>query len=177
VTGWRWVFASAAEFSNPLALAREGTPLGLSAKAEHRLAAAEVALIVAEIWFSPTTSGTEAALILAGAVAKGAFHAGAISVLAEREVAVTRIVATSDGALNAAVLAAGIATGRVVHAALPKAVVHPAAIFPEAFLSQPRQSAWISPGVPRCRRSKELPRTPSRARKSPGRPSFEDKSP
>lgn len=57
------------------------------------------------------------ALIVTGAVAKGPFHAGALSVLAERGVPVASVVGTSAGALNAAVFAAGVATGRVKHAA------------------------------------------------------------
>jgi NTE family protein len=57
------------------------------------------------------------ALIITGAVAKGPFHAGALSVVARRAVSVRSIVGTSAGALNAAVFAAGIVTGRVKHAA------------------------------------------------------------
>ena len=57
-----------------------------------------------------TASGS--ALILPGAVAKGAYEAGVISVLAERKVPITRIVATSSGALNAVAYAAGIRAGR-----------------------------------------------------------------
>jgi NTE family protein len=57
------------------------------------------------------------AVIITGAVAKGPFHAGALSVLAKRGMPVASVVGTSAGALNAAVFAAGIATGRVEHAA------------------------------------------------------------
>jgi len=57
------------------------------------------------------------ALILTGAVAKGPFHAGALSVLAQRSIPVASVVGTSAGALNAAVMAAGFVTGRVKHAA------------------------------------------------------------
>ena len=57
------------------------------------------------------------ALIITGAVAKGPFHAGVLSVLASRGVPVASVVGTSAGALNAAVFAAGVATGRVEHAA------------------------------------------------------------
>jgi NTE family protein len=57
------------------------------------------------------------AVIITGAVAKGPFHAGALSVLAERALPVASVVGTSAGALNAAVFAAGVATGRVKHAA------------------------------------------------------------
>lgn len=51
------------------------------------------------------------ALVLAGAVAKGAFEAGVLSVLAERGIAIDAIVATSAGALNAAVYATGVRFG------------------------------------------------------------------
>jgi NTE family protein len=57
------------------------------------------------------------ALIITGAVAKGPFHAGALSVLADRRLPVASVVGTSAGALNAAVFAAGVAVGRVKHAA------------------------------------------------------------
>lgn len=52
------------------------------------------------------------ALVLAGAVAKGAFEAGVLSVLVERGVAIDAIVATSAGALNAAVFATGVRFGQ-----------------------------------------------------------------
>ncbi len=48
-------------------------------------------------------------LVLAGAVAKGAFEIGAAQVLAQRPYGITRIAATSSGALNAAILGAGLA--------------------------------------------------------------------
>jgi NTE family protein len=51
------------------------------------------------------------ALILPGAVSKGAYEAGVISVLAERGVQIDRIVATSSGALNGVAYAAGIRAG------------------------------------------------------------------
>ena len=57
------------------------------------------------------------AVIITGAVAKGPFHAGALTVLAERAMPVASVVGTSAGALNATVFAAGVATGRVKHAA------------------------------------------------------------
>jgi NTE family protein len=57
------------------------------------------------------------ALIITGAVAKGPFHAGVLSVLASRAVPIASVFGTSAGALNAAVVAAGVATGRVRHAA------------------------------------------------------------
>jgi NTE family protein len=55
--------------------------------------------------------------VLAGAVAKGAFHAGVLSVIAELGIRVTRIVATSAGALTGCVYAAGIRAGRETDAA------------------------------------------------------------
>ncbi|MGO9838561.1 MAG: patatin-like phospholipase family protein [Polyangiaceae bacterium] len=57
------------------------------------------------------------ALVLSGAVAKGAFSVGAIGVFAARGWPIRRIAATSSGALTAAVLGAGIATGRLQYAA------------------------------------------------------------
>jgi len=51
------------------------------------------------------------ALVLAGAVAKGAFEAGVLSMLVERGVTIDAIVATSAGALNAAVFATGVRFG------------------------------------------------------------------
>jgi len=51
------------------------------------------------------------ALILPGAVAKGAYEAGVISILTERNVKIHRIVATSSGALNAVAYAAAIRAG------------------------------------------------------------------
>lgn len=53
------------------------------------------------------------AVVLAGAVAKGAFEAGAIQALAEANVQIVRIVASSSGALNGAVLAGAIRSGMV----------------------------------------------------------------
>jgi predicted acylesterase/phospholipase RssA len=57
------------------------------------------------------------ALVLSGAVAKGAFEAGVISGLAEQGITFDTIVGTSAGALNGAVTAAGLAGGRVREAA------------------------------------------------------------
>lgn len=57
------------------------------------------------------------AVILAGAVAKGAFEAGALSVIAEKVPDVTVVVATSAGALNGTVYAAGLRYGRAPLAA------------------------------------------------------------
>jgi NTE family protein len=51
------------------------------------------------------------AVILPGAVAKGAFAAGVLKVLAEQDLEVTRIVATSSGALNAALYASYLRRG------------------------------------------------------------------
>lgn len=62
--------------------------------------------------------GTEkAALVLAGAVAKGAFEAGVTSELATRGIVFDRFVGTSAGALSATLLAAGAAVGRFEYAA------------------------------------------------------------
>lgn len=57
--------------------------------------------------------GRKTALILAGAVAKGAFEAGVLEVLSEHleRIPIVRIVAASAGALNGAVYAAGIRHG------------------------------------------------------------------
>ncbi|HKO47233.1 MAG TPA: patatin-like phospholipase family protein [Polyangiaceae bacterium] len=57
------------------------------------------------------------ALVLAGAVAKGAFEAGVLSVLAERGERISMLVATSAGSLNAAVYATGVRCGREKRAA------------------------------------------------------------
>jgi NTE family protein len=51
------------------------------------------------------------AVVLAGAVAQGAFEAGVIRALAEAEVEIVRIVAASAGALNAVVLARAVCDG------------------------------------------------------------------
>jgi NTE family protein len=53
------------------------------------------------------------AVILAGAVAKGAFEAGALAVLGSRKVNIVRVVGASSGALNATVLAGGVHAGDV----------------------------------------------------------------
>jgi NTE family protein len=57
------------------------------------------------------------ALVLAGAVAQGAFGVGAVTSLAEKGWPVQRIAATSSGALTGAVVAAGAATGQLAYAA------------------------------------------------------------
>ncbi|MCB9072131.1 MAG: patatin-like phospholipase family protein [Bdellovibrionaceae bacterium] len=51
------------------------------------------------------------ALVLPGAVAKGAFEAGVIDVLIENKIEVSRIVATSSGALNGLAFASAIRHG------------------------------------------------------------------
>jgi NTE family protein len=58
------------------------------------------------------TAPRETALVLAGAFSRGAFSAGALEVIAEAELPVSWIVATSAGALNAVVYAAGVRAGR-----------------------------------------------------------------
>jgi NTE family protein len=64
-----------------------------------------------------SVGGDVVALVLAGAVAKGAFAVGAATQVARERVAIRRIAATSSGALTAAVLGAGMATGRLIEAA------------------------------------------------------------
>jgi NTE family protein len=54
------------------------------------------------------------AVVLAGAVAKGAFEAGVIRALVRADVDIVRIVATSSGALNGTLLAAAVRTGDLV---------------------------------------------------------------
>jgi NTE family protein len=61
----------------------------------------------------PDRGHGEAALILGGAVAKGAFEAGAFAGLVEADVPLRRVVGTSSGALTAAVVAAGMCTRRL----------------------------------------------------------------
>lgn len=51
------------------------------------------------------------AVILPGAVAKGAYAAGVLKVLAEQDLEVTRLVATSSGALNATLYASYVRRG------------------------------------------------------------------
>jgi NTE family protein len=59
--------------------------------------------------------GERVAVIMAGAVAKGAFEAGALKVLAEKLAAeggrIVRVVAASSGALNGTLLASGVHAG------------------------------------------------------------------
>jgi NTE family protein len=52
------------------------------------------------------------ALVLSGALAKGAFEAGACAALAEAGVPITRVVGSSSGALNAVYYAAAIRAGK-----------------------------------------------------------------
>jgi NTE family protein len=52
------------------------------------------------------------AVILAGGVAKGAFEAGALEVLAATDIQISQLVATSSGALNGSFLAAAIRAGK-----------------------------------------------------------------
>lgn len=59
-----------------------------------------------------TPKPRNAAVILAGAVVKGAFEAGALQVIADREIPVSRIVAASAGALNGTAYAAGVRARR-----------------------------------------------------------------
>lgn len=54
--------------------------------------------------------------MLAGAVVKGAFEAGALDVIASRGISVRRIVAASSGALNGTAYAAGVRARREVEA-------------------------------------------------------------
>ncbi|MFO0740291.1 MAG: patatin-like phospholipase family protein [Labilithrix sp.] len=64
-----------------------------------------------------TSRAGRGALVVAGAVAKGAFEAGVTSVLIEEGIDFDRFVGTSAGALNASLLAAGAAVGRLPAAA------------------------------------------------------------
>jgi NTE family protein len=57
------------------------------------------------------------AIVLAGAVAKGAFEAGALQAVARADVDIVRIVAASSGALNGTLLAASVRTRDVAHGA------------------------------------------------------------
>lgn len=57
------------------------------------------------------------AIVLAGAVAKGAFEAGALQALSRADVEIVRIVAASSGALNGTLLAANVRTDRVAEGA------------------------------------------------------------
>jgi predicted acylesterase/phospholipase RssA len=64
----------------------------------------------------PQPPATETAVVITGAVAQGAFAAGALEVLARLGVPIRRVVATSAGALTGTFLAAGVYAGRVEQA-------------------------------------------------------------
>jgi predicted acylesterase/phospholipase RssA len=68
---------------------------------------------------STSSTGDGVAIVLAGAVAQGAFGVGAVSYLAEaeKECPIRRVAATSSGALTATLVAAGVATGDLRFAA------------------------------------------------------------
>jgi NTE family protein len=57
------------------------------------------------------------ALVLSGAVAKGAFQAGVLEEIAKARLSIARIVAASAGAMNGAAFAAGVRYGRMTSAA------------------------------------------------------------
>src|SRR4051812_31969664 len=57
------------------------------------------------------------AVVLAGAVAKGAFEAGVIRALVRADVKIVRIVAASSGALNGTVLASSVRNRDLVRGA------------------------------------------------------------
>lgn len=67
---------------------------------------------------SPDPSQPTVAVILAGGVARGAFDAGVLKVLADSDVRVVRIVAASSGALNGVYFAAALRARRARAAAL-----------------------------------------------------------
>jgi predicted acylesterase/phospholipase RssA len=67
-------------------------------------------------FLGPQPPATETAVVITGAVAQGAFAAGALEVLARLGVPISRVVATSAGALTGTFLAAGIYAGRVEQA-------------------------------------------------------------
>lgn len=64
---------------------------------------------------------TKIAVVLSGAVAKGAFEAGALAELVAADVEIVRVVGTSSGAINGVALASGIA-GRRTREAVDDAV-------------------------------------------------------
>jgi predicted acylesterase/phospholipase RssA len=68
------------------------------------------ALLLMEV-FVAASPASHFALVLPGAVARGAYEAGVIEVLTEQELHIDRIVATSSGALNGIAYAAGIRAG------------------------------------------------------------------
>ncbi len=65
-----------------------------------------------DVGAAPLPRPRAVAVILAGAVTKGAFEAGALEVIAARGVAVQRIVAASSGAFSAVAYAAGVRARR-----------------------------------------------------------------
>jgi NTE family protein len=65
----------------------------------------------------PLARNRKTALILAGGVAKGAFEAGALRIVAGLGLPISQIVGASSGALNAAIFAAGIRASREADAA------------------------------------------------------------
>jgi predicted acylesterase/phospholipase RssA len=65
----------------------------------------------------PSRARPRAAIILAGAAAKGPYAAGALAAIADADLDVRIVVGTSSGALNAAVYAAGLRAGRTREAA------------------------------------------------------------
>jgi len=66
---------------------------------------------------APKNRPKNVAVVLAGAITRGAFEAGVLKVIAEREIPVRRIVAASSGALNGAAFGAGIRRRRPLAAA------------------------------------------------------------
>jgi predicted acylesterase/phospholipase RssA len=65
----------------------------------------------------PSMRPNAVALVLGGAVTRGAFEAGVLKILAERGIAVRQIVAASSGALNGTAYAAGVRSRREVASA------------------------------------------------------------
>ncbi|MCE9573838.1 MAG: patatin-like phospholipase family protein [Deltaproteobacteria bacterium] len=62
---------------------------------------------------STVVSPPATALVLSGAVAKGAFQAGVLEQIASARIPIARIVAASAGAMNGAAFAAGVRYGRI----------------------------------------------------------------
>jgi len=65
----------------------------------------------------PSIPRADTAIVLTGAIAQGAFAAGALDVLARERISVARIVATSAGALSGTLFAAGVHAARPADAA------------------------------------------------------------
>lgn len=110
------------------------------------------------------TPRPKVAVVLAGAVAKGAFEAGALAELVTADVEIARIVGSSSGALNAVALAAGIAGRRAPQAmaelverwrdeASWRGVFHPSfgdiVLRRDGFSDQKKLLAMLREGVPR----------------------------